>query len=109
MKRRDFITFVGGAAVAVPIMARAQERRRVRRIGVIMIYAETDPEGQRRLSALMDRLHKLGWMEGSNIKIDVRWAAGKTDRICPGRRPRGQRFCQQLFAARRKHHWLHRF
>ena len=81
MKRRDFITFVGGAAVAVPIMARAQERRRVRRIGVIMIYAETDPEGQRRLSALMDRLHKLGWMEGSNIKIDVRWAAGKTDRM----------------------------
>jgi putative ABC transport system substrate-binding protein len=81
MQRREFITLLGGAAAAWPLAARAQERDRVRRIGVIMIYAEIDPEGQARFSALRERLHKLGWTEGSNIQIEVRWAAGKTDRM----------------------------
>jgi len=80
MRRREFIA-LAGAAVAWPRAARAQERKRVWRIGVIMIYAEIDPEGQARFSALRERLHKLGWTEGSNIQIEVRWAAGKTDHM----------------------------
>jgi putative tryptophan/tyrosine transport system substrate-binding protein len=81
MRRRGFLGVLGSAVVAWSVAARAQERVRVRRIGVIMIYAEADPEGQARLSALRDRLHKLGWTEGSNIQIDVRWAAGESDRM----------------------------
>jgi putative ABC transport system substrate-binding protein len=81
MRRRKFITLLGGAAAAWPLAARAQNRDRVRRIGVIMNYAEIDLEGQDRFSALRERLHKLGWTEGSNIQTEVRWAAGKTDRM----------------------------
>src|SRR5260221_9823460 len=76
MRRRGFLGVLGSAVVAWSVAARAQERVRVRKIGVILIYAEADPEGQSRLSALRDRLRKLGWTEGSNIQIDVRWAAG---------------------------------
>jgi putative ABC transport system substrate-binding protein len=81
MRRRDFIAVFGGAAAAWPFAARAQQRARLRRIGVSMIYAEADLEGQARLSALRDRLHKLGWTEGGNVQIDVRWAAGNSDRM----------------------------
>jgi putative ABC transport system substrate-binding protein len=81
MLRRAFITLLGGAAATWPLAARAQERARVRRIGVIMVYAEADPEGQARLSALRDKLSKLGWTEGSNIQISVRWAAGRSDQM----------------------------
>lgn len=81
MRRRGFLGVLGSAVVAWSVAARAQERVRVRRIGVIMIYAEADPEGQAPLSALRDRLHKLGWTEGSNIQIEVRWAAGKSDQM----------------------------
>src|SRR4051812_12490140 len=81
MRRRSFLGVLGSALVAWSVAARAQERVRVRRIGVIMIYAEADPEGQARLSAFRDRLHKLGWTEGSNIQIEVRWAAGDSDRM----------------------------
>jgi putative ABC transport system substrate-binding protein len=80
MKRREFITLVGGAATW-PLAARAQQGERARRIGVIMNYAEADPEGQVRLSALRDRLRTLGWVDSSNIRIESRWAAGKTDRM----------------------------
>src|SRR5262245_7668334 len=78
MRRREFITLLGGAT-AWPLVARAQER--IRRVGVILINAETDPEGQARYSALREQLHKLGWAEGSNIRIETRWAAGNTDRM----------------------------
>jgi putative ABC transport system substrate-binding protein len=81
MRRRGFLGVLGSALVAWSGAARAQERVRVRRIGVIMIYAEADREGQARLSAFRDRLHKLGWTEGSNIQIEVRWAAGDSDRM----------------------------
>jgi len=80
MRRRDFLV-VAISAAAGSAAARAQERVRVRRVGVIMTYAETDPEGQSRLSALRDKLRNLGWTEGSNIRIDVRWANGKSDRM----------------------------
>src|SRR5215471_15854022 len=80
MRRRDFITAVGSAAVW-PLVARAQQpANRVRRIGVMMGYAENDPEAQTRLAAFKQGLLTLGWNEGRNIKIDVRWASGDTDR-----------------------------
>jgi putative ABC transport system substrate-binding protein len=60
-------------------VARAQER--MRRLGVVLINAEGDPEGQARFAALRVQLHKLGWVEGSNIQIEIRWAAGNTDRM----------------------------
>jgi putative tryptophan/tyrosine transport system substrate-binding protein len=74
MRRREFIEFLGGAAIAWPLEARAQSRERVRRIGVVMAYAENDPNGQTQVAALREQLQKLGWTEGDNIQIDVRYA-----------------------------------
>jgi len=81
MRRRQFIGLLGGAATVWPLVVQAQQRVRVPRIGVIMIYAEADAEGQVRLSALRDRFHKLGWTEGKNIQFDIRWSAGKSDQM----------------------------
>jgi ABC-type uncharacterized transport system substrate-binding protein len=80
MKRRQFIALVGGAA-AWPLAAHAQQREPMRTIGVIMNYAEHDAEGEARVSALRKRLQELGWAERNNVRIEVRWAAGKTDRM----------------------------
>jgi putative tryptophan/tyrosine transport system substrate-binding protein len=74
MRRREFIEFLGGAAIAWPLAARAQSRERMRRIGVVMAYAENDPNGQTQVAALREQLQKLGWVEGTNIQIDVRYA-----------------------------------
>ena len=74
MKRRDFITLLGGAA-AWPLAARAQQAERIRRIGVLMAYAENDREYQSHLAAFREELQKLGWTEGHNVQIDYRWAA----------------------------------
>jgi len=79
-KRRDFITLLGGAAVALPIAARAQQTGRMRRIGVLIGPAESDPEGQTRAEALRQDLQRLGWTEGRNIRIDYRWGTGEPDR-----------------------------
>jgi putative ABC transport system substrate-binding protein len=80
VRRRDFIGLLGGvAAISRPLSARAQQRDRAYVVGVIMIYAEGDPEGQERLSALREQLHRLGWVEDGKIRIEVRWAAGKAD------------------------------
>ena len=78
MKRRAFITLLGGAAVAWPIAVRAQQR--VRRIGVLMGLAEDDPESPSRLATLGRALQDLGWIEGHNIRTDFRWAAGDIER-----------------------------
>src|ERR1700736_3037581 len=75
MRRREFIAGLGSAAVW-PLVARAQQGERVRRIGVLMLVAENDPEGQQRLEALRDGLKELGWIEGRNVRFDVRWGAG---------------------------------
>jgi enoyl-CoA hydratase/carnithine racemase len=72
LRRRDFVTLLGGGAVFAPFAVRAQQP--IRRIGVLMAYAEGDPEGQTRVTAFRERLQKLGWTEGSNIRIDTRWA-----------------------------------
>jgi putative ABC transport system substrate-binding protein len=74
MKRREFITLLGGAA-AWPIAARAQTDR-MRRIGLLMVNAEGDPEGQTRVGAFRERLRELGWTEGRNVRIDYRWGVG---------------------------------
>ena len=74
MRRRDFITLLGGTVVAWPRAARAQQpARAVQRIGVLMAYPEGNSEGQAQIAAFRDRLQKLGWMEGRNIRIDTRW------------------------------------
>src|SRR6516165_867195 len=73
MKRREFITLLGGAAAVCPLAARAQQPAQVRRIGVLMPLAENDPVGQARIAALREGLEKLGWIEGRTIRIDTRW------------------------------------
>ena len=75
VKRREFITLLGGAAAAWPLAARAQQADRMRRIGVLMGYAESDLEVQAHIAAFREGLQKLGWTEGRNIQIDTRWAA----------------------------------
>ena len=74
MKRRAFITLVGSAA-AWPLAARAQQRERVRRIGVLMSTTADDPEAQARIAAFHQGLQELGWTLGRNARVDVRWAA----------------------------------
>src|SRR5450756_268072 len=74
MKRREFITLLGGAAVAWPLVARAQQS--MRRVAVIMVTPETDPVGQSRLKAFLQGFEKLGWTDGRNARFDIRWAGG---------------------------------
>src|SRR5262245_23584153 len=81
MKRREFISLLGGgAAAAWPRMVRAQQRERMRRIGVLMGLAESDPEGQSRIAAFRKTLQDLGWTEGRNVRTDYYWAAGDVER-----------------------------
>ena len=79
LKRRDFISLLGGMA-AWPIAARAQQGERVRRIGVLMHLPESDPEAQARVRALLQGLQQLGWYEGRNVRIDYRFGAADVDR-----------------------------
>jgi ABC-type uncharacterized transport system substrate-binding protein len=81
MIRRDFIKVIGGGAVAWPLPAQAQQPERMRRIGVVMGYAESDPNGHLQVEAFRQQLRKLGWVEGNNIKIDFRFAADNPERI----------------------------
>src|ERR1700757_4812061 len=74
MQRRELLAVFGGMA-AWPIMARAQQSERMRRIGVLMAHADTDPEYRDYLAAFWEELHKLGWTEGRNIQVDTRWGA----------------------------------
>ena len=80
MKRRAFITLLGGAA-AWPLAARAQQRERLRRIGVLMPSAADDPEFQARMTAFLQGLAQLGWLDGRNVRIDSRWGVADADRI----------------------------
>ena len=76
--RRDFITLLGGAAAAWPLAARAQQSDRMRRISVVMVIAESDPDARPRVSAFEQRLNELGWTVGRNVRIDYRWPAPAT-------------------------------
>jgi putative tryptophan/tyrosine transport system substrate-binding protein len=80
MRRREFITLLGGA-IAWPIATRAQQGERARRIAVLMNNAEDDPEGQARAAAFRQGLQTLGWTEGKNLRIDWYWTAGDVRRI----------------------------
>ena len=81
MRRREFITLLGGMAAAWPLSARAQSARTMRLVGVLIDYAESDPDSQSLVAAFRDQLAKLGWKEGSNLRIEVRWSAGSADRV----------------------------
>ena len=81
MRRREFITLLGGAAAAWPLAARAQQRERMRRVGVLMPLPADDPQSLRRLTAFVQGLQQLGWTDSRNVRIDVRWAAGDPDRF----------------------------
>src|SRR5947207_5585915 len=81
LRRRQFITLLGGAAASWPLAARAQQAERVRRVGVLMNLAADDAEGQARLAAFVHDLQRLGWTDGRNVRIDVRWVAGDAARF----------------------------
>jgi putative tryptophan/tyrosine transport system substrate-binding protein len=81
MRRREFITLLGGAVGAWPLAARAQQGERMRRIGVLMPFAVDDPEAKARLAAFRDTLQHLGWTDGRNVRIDTRWPASDPDRF----------------------------
>jgi putative ABC transport system substrate-binding protein len=90
VKRREFISLLGGAAAAWPLAARAQQPERMRRIGVLMNLAVGDPEGEARIAAFVQGLQQLGWSDGRNVRIDYRWAAGDTGRF--------HRYAEELLA-----------
>jgi putative ABC transport system substrate-binding protein len=79
VKRRQFITLLGGAAAVWPFVARAQQPERVGRVGVLMNLAADDPEGLARFAVFVQELQQLGWNEGRNMRIDHRWAGGSVE------------------------------
>jgi putative tryptophan/tyrosine transport system substrate-binding protein len=81
MRRREFITLFGGAAAGWPLAALAQQTNRVRRIGVLIGFDRSDPEGQTRLAAFHQGLAAAGWTDGGNLRIDYRRFAGDADRV----------------------------
>ena len=81
MRRREFIALLGGAAAAWPLVARAQQPERMRRIGVLMSLAADDPEMKARHAAFLQGLQHLGWADGRNLRIDTRSTAGDAERI----------------------------
>jgi putative tryptophan/tyrosine transport system substrate-binding protein len=81
MRRREFITLIGGAAAAWPLAARAQQGERMRRIGVLMPYDENDSEMKLRYSAFTQALADLGWTDGHNVRMDLRWGGSDINRI----------------------------
>jgi ABC-type uncharacterized transport system substrate-binding protein len=90
MKRRDFITLLGGAAATWTRTAGAQQPERMRRIGVLMNLALGDPEGEVRSAAFLQALQQLGWSDGRNVRMEYRWAAGDADRF--------HRYAEELLA-----------
>jgi putative ABC transport system substrate-binding protein len=81
MRRREFITLIGGAATAWPLTARGQQSSRLRRVGVLMTFAADDPDGQANFAALAQGLQEFGWTVGRNLRLDYRWGANDLDRF----------------------------
>src|SRR5260370_29783963 len=81
IRRRDFITLLGGAAAGWPLAARAQQADRKRRIGILMTIAANDPEAQARIVVFAQALQTLGWTDGRNARIDVRWSTTRSDTL----------------------------
>ena len=73
MKRREFITFLGGGIAAWPLAAQAQQPERMRRVGMLVNFAEGDAEGRRRIDAFLKSMSELGWVDGKTFRIDYRW------------------------------------
>ena len=92
MKRREFISLLGGAAAAWPLAARAQPTDQKRRVGVLMHMSENHAEGQARVAAFREGLQELGWIDGRNLRLEVRWGVGDAERI--------RRFAAELVALR---------
>jgi putative ABC transport system substrate-binding protein len=90
MRRREFITLLGGAVAGRPVAARAQRSSRMQRIGVLMNLAADDPESAARITAFAQGLADSGWTAGRNVRIDYRWAAGDTRRF--------QKYAEELVA-----------
>ncbi len=90
MRRRDFLTLVGGVATTWPLAARAQQPERMRRVGVLMSFAASDPEAQVRIAAFEKGMRDLGWVEGRNLRTEYRWAPGDAASM--------QRFAKELAA-----------
>ena len=88
--RREFIGLLGGAAAAWPLAARAQQAERARQVGVLMSSDENNAEEQARVTVFLREIQRLGWTEGRNIQIDIRWGAGDADRL--------RRYAAQLVA-----------
>jgi len=91
MRRREFIALVSGITAGLPFPARGQHGDRMRRIGVLMAYAESDSEAQAWVAAFREGLQKLGWTEDRNIQIDLRWATGEKEAL--------ERFAKELVAS----------
>jgi putative ABC transport system substrate-binding protein len=89
MRRREFIAGLGGAA-AWPVVARAQQPQRTRRIGVLSATPADDPEAMSRTAAFLRTLQELGWTDGRNVRIDIRWGTGDRDRV--------RRYAEELVA-----------
>ena len=81
MRRREFITLIGGAATSWPLTARAQQSGRIRQIGVLLYWSSSNPEGQAGLAAFQKVLQQGGWTDGVNIRFDIRWSEENAERI----------------------------
>ena len=79
MRRRQFITLLGGVAAAWPLAARPQQTERIRRIGALMLISEADPRSEGYIASFRQRLQELGWVDGRNTAIDIRWGAGDSN------------------------------
>jgi putative tryptophan/tyrosine transport system substrate-binding protein len=81
MRRRNFIALLGSTAAAWPLAARAQQREKMRRVGLLLNLAPDDPESQHRMTALVQGLQQLGWTDGRNVRIEARWGVGDAERL----------------------------
>src|ERR1700687_4137994 len=81
MRRREFIALLGGAAMAWPVAAHAQHHDRMRRLGVLRPVDENDPEAKTYLAGFTQGLAELGWTDGRNLRMEVRWGAADVDRV----------------------------
>src|SRR5215471_16336252 len=80
MRRREFIAGLGTVG-AWPLAVRAQQQERVRRVGMLITFPKSDPAGQFRVAAFVQAFETLGWLEGRNVNIEIRWADGPFDQI----------------------------
>jgi putative ABC transport system substrate-binding protein len=81
IRRREFITLLGGAAAAWPLVAQAQQSERVRRVGMLIGYAEQDQQVQARIGTFEQALQELGWTSGRNVQFTYRWERGDAERM----------------------------